>query len=89
MRRVGAGCGHVVRNVAVGVVEGNMNSIRFCDGEETADSAATLECSVKVESPDVIGRGPLSVSRTMLYPSQMSDGATEFVPAMILETMRP
>ena len=53
----GAGLGNIFGDVSVGVVEGDVESIRLGDGEETADSAATLECSVKVESPDVIGRG--------------------------------
>ena len=53
----GAGRGNIFGDVSVGVVEGEMESVCLGDGEETADSAATLEGAVKVEAPDVVGRG--------------------------------
>ena len=81
--------GNVFRYVAVCVVESDVEAIRLADGEETADSAATLQSSVKVKAPDIVGRVPFSTSRTMLYPSQRIYRATVFVPAMFLETIRP
>ena len=42
----GAGLGNIFGDVSVGVVEGEMEAIRLADGEETADSAATLEGAV-------------------------------------------